>query len=160
MEEYISSLIPISIIKDKRMSSLEKLLLMHIVSLCKNKGYCWATNNYFEAIYSVSKQTISRCINNLASLNYINLKYDNKRNNNSKRIITISPVLKNTLNSIKNNLNTSIKDSFKQYNKNNIKEIYTRDELGNEYWNGDLISGKSLTEDDQKELKRLIEKYK
>lgn len=119
-----------------------------------------STNNYFEVIYSVSKQTISRCINNLASLNYINLKYDNKRNNNSKRIITISPVLKNTLNSIKNNLNTSIKDSFKQYNKNNIKEIYTRDELGNEYWNGDLISGKSLTEDDQKELKRLIEKYK
>ena len=46
MEEFINPIIPISVLSDSRISSLEKLLLLHIISLCKNKGYCWANNNY------------------------------------------------------------------------------------------------------------------
>ena len=47
MEGFINPIISISVLSDSRISSLEKLLLLHIISLCKNKGYCWATNRYF-----------------------------------------------------------------------------------------------------------------
>lgn len=40
MEEYIKPIIPLSVLSDNRISSLEKLLLIHIISLCNNKGYC------------------------------------------------------------------------------------------------------------------------
>ena len=76
MEEYIKPIIPLSVLSDNRISSLEKLLLIHIISLCNNKGYCWATNSYFMKVHGYSKQTISKCINYLASLNYIHLKYE------------------------------------------------------------------------------------
>ena len=92
MEEFINPIIPISVLSDSRISSLEKLLLLHIISLCKNKGYCWATNSYFMNIHGYSKQTISKSINHLASLNYINLKYEKDSANNSKRIITLDYV--------------------------------------------------------------------
>lgn len=89
MEEYIKPIIPLSVLSDNRISSLEKLLLIHIISLCNNKEYCWATNSYFMKVHGYSKQTISKCINDLASLGYIKLKYEKESTNNSKRTITL-----------------------------------------------------------------------
>lgn len=156
---YIHSLIPISILRDNNLTSLEKLLLIEIISLCRQKGYCWATNKYFSSINNVSRTTISKSINNIASCNYIKIEYDNKNLNNSKRKIRISEVLNLELNSIKENLNTSIKETFKQYNKNNnnkINNIYTEDEEGNEYWHGIKIENKKATSEEQDILKNMI----
>ena len=55
MEEFINAFIPISVLSDSRISSLEKLLLLHTISLRKNKGYCRATNKYFINIHGYSK---------------------------------------------------------------------------------------------------------
>lgn len=160
MEKYINPITPISALSDNRISSLEKLLLMHIISLCKQKGYCWATNSYFMDIYGYSKQTISKSINKLASLNYINLNYKSEAVNNSKRTITLSEVLNKTIQDIQENFNTSIQPKFKQYNKNNINKIYYKDNLGNEYWNGTKISNKEATKEEQEELERLLKEFK
>lgn len=135
MEGYIKPIIPLSVLCDNRISSLEKLLLIHIISLCINKGYCWATNSYFMKVHGYSKQTISKCINDLASLGYIKLKYEKESTNNSKRTITLDQVLKKEIQDIKDNLNTSVQSKFNHYNKNKINEIYYKDKLGNEYWN-------------------------
>lgn len=156
---YIHSLIPASILRDNNLTSLEKLLLIEIISLCKQKGYCWATNKYFSDINNVSRTTISKSINNIASCNYIKIEYDNKNLNNSKRKIRLSEVLNLELNSIKENLNTSIKETFKQYNKKNnnkINNIYTEDEEGNEYWNGIKIENKKATSEEQDILRNMI----
>ena len=160
MEKYINPITPISALTDNRISSLEKLLLMHIISLCKQKGYCWATNSYFMDIYGYSKQTISKSINKLASLTYINLNYDNEAVNNSKRTITLSEVLNKTIQDIQENFNTGMGPKFKQYNKNNINKIYYKDNLGNEYWNGTKISNKEATKEEQEELERLLKEFK
>ena len=160
MEKYINPITPISALSDNRISSLEKLLLMHIISLCKQKGYCWATNSYFMDIYGYSKQTIFKSINKLASLNYINLNYDNEAVNNSKRTITLSEVLNKTIQDIQENFNTGIQPKFKQYNKNNINKIYYKDNLGNEYWNGTKISNKEATKEEREELERLLKEFK
>lgn len=160
MEEFINPIIPITVLSDSRISSLEKLLLLHIISLCKNKGYCWATNSYFMSIHGYSNQTISKSINHLASLNYINLKYEKDSTNNSKLTITLDHVLKNKIQSIKENFNSSIQSNFKQYKKSNINKIYYKDELGNEYWNGQLIKSETPTEEELEELNKLLEEFK
>ena len=48
-----------------------KLLYGEITALCNEKGYCWATNDYFSKLYSVSKRTISTWIKSLCNAGYI-----------------------------------------------------------------------------------------
>ncbi len=128
------------------------------MSLCKKKGCCWATNEYFKNIFNVSKQTISKSISSLSKYGYIVLKYDRKDKNNSKRVIRLSKVLKNQITGIKNNLNTSVQENFKQYNKNNIIRnnigpIISKDVDGVELWNDERCESEPMSEEEQKELK-------
>ena len=156
---YIYSLIPISILRDNRLTSLEKLLLIQIISLCKQKGYCWATNKYFAELNNVSRTTISKSVNNIATSNYINIQYEQQNLNNSKRKIELTPVLNNQIKRIKESFDTSIKEKFKQYNKNDdnkIDKIYTKDENGNEYWHGVKIEYNEATKEEQEEIRRLM----
>ena len=158
-EEFINVFILKSVLRDNRLTFLERLLLIHIISLCKKNGYCWATNRYFCDIYNVTQVTISKSISNLATFGYIKTEYDNKGTNNSKRIIKLSEVLNLKLKSIKDNFNTGYKQNFKQYNnKLNKKEdsIYYKDEDGNEYWHGKLIPKNEATFEEQEELKKLL----
>lgn len=156
---YIYSLIPISILRDNRLTSLEKLLLIQIISLCKQKGYCWATNKYFAELNNVSRTTISKSVNNIAASNYINLEYEKQNLNNSKRKIKLTPVLNNEIKRIKESFDTSFKEKFKQYNKNKdnkIDKIYCVDDDGNEYWHGIKIEYKEASKEEQEEIRRLM----
>lgn len=158
-EEFISSFITISILGDNRLTFLERLLLIHIISLSKKNGYCWATNKYFSNIYDVTTVTISKSISKLATFNYIKIDFDNKNINNTKRIIKLSDDLKNKLKSIKENLNTSYKENFKQYNNKlnkNKDKIYYMDENGTEYWNGKSICKEEATLEEIEELNKLL----
>ena len=154
-EEFIDVFILKSVLRDNRLTFLERLLLIHIISLCKKNGYCWATNRYFCDIYNVTQVTISKSISNLATFGYIKTEYDNKGTNNSKRIIKLSEVLKLKIKSIKDNFNTGYKQNFKQYN-NKLNSIYYKDEYGNEYWHGKLIPKNEATIEEQEELKKLL----
>lgn len=110
-------------------------------------------------VHGYSKQTISKCINNLASLGYIKLKYEKESTNNSKRTITLDQVLKKEIQDIKDNLNTSVQSKFNHYNKNKINEIYYKDKLGNEYWNGKLIEKEEATKQEIEELENLLKEF-
>lgn len=48
IDTFISLVIPTSLLEDNRLTFLERLLLIDITSLCKKRGYCWATNEYFK----------------------------------------------------------------------------------------------------------------
>lgn len=158
-EEFINVFILKSVLRDNRLTFLERLLLIHIISLCKKNGYCWATNRYFSDIYNVTIITISKSISNLATFNYIKAEYDNKSTNNSKRIIKLSEVLNFKIKSIKENYNTSYKEKFKQYNNKlnkNKDKIYYMDENGTEYWNGKSICKEEATLEEIEELNKLL----
>lgn len=155
---FINLVIPTSLLGDSRLTFLERLLLIDILSLCKKKGYCWATNEYFKNMFNVSKQTISKSISSLSKYGYIVLEYDRKEKNNSKRVIRLSEVLKNQISGIKNNLNTSVQENFKQYNKNNmirnnIGPVISKDVDGVKLWNGKRCESEPMSEEEQKELK-------
>lgn len=161
-KSFVSLVISTSLLGNSVLTPLERLLLIYILSLCKKYGYCWATNEHFKKIFSVSKQTISKSISSLSKYGYIALEYDKKENNNSKRFIKISEVLKKEISDIKDNLNTSIQENFKQYNKySNKKEdigpIIEYDSKGNiTSWNGKEIKSEPMNEESLTELKELL----
>ena len=104
IEPFIKLVFPTSMLGDYNLTPLERLLLIYILSLCKKKGYCWATNEFFSDSFNVSKQTISKSISSLSNYGYIVLKYDKKEKNNSKRKIIISEVFKKRISDIQENL--------------------------------------------------------
>ena len=97
------AVIPANIRYDKSLIPNAKLLYGEITALCNEKGYCWATNDYFSQIYSVSKRTIQTWIKSLSDAGYISLEFVNTNdvNKSAVRLIKIvenlhSPMQKNS----------------------------------------------------------------
>lgn len=65
------AIIPANVRYDKRLIPNAKLLYGEITALCNERGYCWASNDYFAELYNVKKETISRWISDLEKYGYI-----------------------------------------------------------------------------------------
>lgn len=76
MEKLTSyyAVIPASVRYDENLSPNAKLLYGEITSLCNEKGYCWATNEYFAKLYKVSTKSITRWICDLCNCGHIESK--------------------------------------------------------------------------------------
>lgn len=142
MEEQQRSyyaIIPSNVRYDKDLAPSAKLLYGEITALCNEKGYCWASNQYFAELYGVSVLSIKRWVNSLVTKGYVyrTLTYKPNSKEIDKRILSIDggikidttsvqkcydPSIKNdTSSSIKNDTdnNTSINNTF---NNTNIYE--------------------------------------
>lgn len=104
------AVVPANVRYDKNLSSGAKLLYGEITALTNEKGYCWATNNYFAGLYDVSKVTISTWIKQLIENGYITSEIKYKKN--SKEIL--KRYLKIVEYPIKEYLSTPIKENFKE----------------------------------------------
>ena len=67
-------IIPTKIMRDKRLSLGARLLYGEITSLSNQKGFCWASNDYFAELYDSSKRSISRWIAELNLCEYISVE--------------------------------------------------------------------------------------
>ncbi|MHA2039628.1 MAG: helix-turn-helix domain-containing protein [Promethearchaeota archaeon] len=65
------AIIPAEIRYDNKLCPNAKLLYGEITALCNEKGYCWASNEYFAKLYKVHKNTISRWVVALDKLGFI-----------------------------------------------------------------------------------------
>lgn len=65
------AIIPANVRYDEDLTPNAKLLYGEITALCNEKGYCWASNDYFAELYKTSTRTISRWIKQLISKGYI-----------------------------------------------------------------------------------------
>lgn len=76
---------------DKRLKPNEKILFSEITALTQANGICWATNDYFSKLYDVEKVTVSKWINNLKKLGYIDVKmiYRDNTKEIEKRVISV-----------------------------------------------------------------------
>lgn len=149
MEEQQRSyyaIIPANVRYDKDLAPNAKLLYGEITALCNEKGYCWASNQYFAELYGVSVLSVKRWVNSLVTKGYVyrTLTYKPNSKEVDKRILSIDsgikidttsvqkcydPSIKNdTSSSIKNDTdnNTSINNTFNNTDiykeKNNKKE--------------------------------------
>ena len=139
MEErpsYYSILIP-EIRYNKELNDKEKLLYSEITALSNKYGYCYATNKYFAELYDVTPIWISKCINHLKELGFIDIEIIKNDNNNAieKRIIKLGGIKEKFNRGIEENFNRGIKEKFKEnnINMNNINiNIYdlVEDALG------------------------------
>lgn len=85
------AIIPASVRYDKKITPNAKLLYGEITALSNQQGYCWASTNYFQELYGVSRISIQKWLKSLEENNYISrsivFKSDSKEVD--KRVITI-----------------------------------------------------------------------
>lgn len=123
------AIIPANVRYDEEITPNAKLLYAEITSLCNEKGYCWANNEYFANLYNVSKISISKWISQLEQNGYIETEIIYKEG--TKQIL--NRYIRIVKYPIKEKFNTPIKEKFKDNNtsinnKSNIKEkIYKKE---------------------------------
>lgn len=144
------AIIPAEVRYDEELPPNAKLLYGEITSLCNEKGYCWATNQYFADLYKVSKITVSRWISTLNKKGYITVETLYKEG--TKEIIgrhlyianttinkNVNRYIQNNLEGINENVNTPINKNVKDNNKvintkiNNKLEVCTHKHKYGEY---------------------------
>ena len=139
MEEKKSyyAIIPANVRYDADLTPNAKLLYGEITALCNEKGYCWATNDYFAKLYNVSKISISNWISALVKKGYIYSEIVYKEG--TKEIL--NRYLKLLDYPIKEIFNTPIKENFKENitDNNNTKNNTSKKERKTSY--DEILSG-------------------
>ncbi len=124
------AIIPAPVRYCKKLKANEKLMFGELTALANEKGFCFASNDYFANLYDVSKTSVSKWISNLEKNKFIRLKmiYQKGTKQIKERRIYIAPLLKKTSIPIEENFNTPVEEKLKVniYNNiNNIKKEYT-----------------------------------
>ena len=144
------AVIPATVRYDNNVVPSAKLLYGEITALCNEKGYCWATNDYFSKLYSVSKRTISTWIKSLCNAGYISaeLVLDNSSQKVKMRCLKVEAnfdahLMKTSIPSRKK-VPAPHEENFAE--NNTINNIYTSQ-----------ISEKSKINDETNEKKKIFE---
>lgn len=74
----------------RKLTALSRLLLLDIITMSKNKGFCWACNRDFMDKFNVSKSTIKRAFRNLEVNHFIEREVNIIGHNNFRRKIFLN----------------------------------------------------------------------
>lgn len=142
------AIIPANVRYDKDLAPNAKLLYGEITALCNEKGYCWASNQYFAELYGVSVLSVKRWVNSLVTKGYVYRRLTYKPNSKEvdKRILSIDGGIKIDITSVQNCYDPSIKNDTSSSIKNdtdnntvinntfnNKKDVYTHKHKYGEY---------------------------
>lgn len=125
------AIIPAEVRYDEELPPNAKLLYGEITSLCNEKGYCWATNQYFADLYHCSISAVKKWISALVKKGYISLELIYKEGTKQvlQRKLYINPSVNFYTTSYKNVYDPSVENyttpSIKNYTDNN-KVINTK----------------------------------
>ena len=98
-------------------------LLLIISSLCAEKGYCWATNEYLAELFGITEVSVSSKIKKLEEKDYIEVTYEKRGCEITKRELR----LKNILTDDSKNFYSTIKKNFKDNNINTNNTIINKE---------------------------------
>ena len=121
MEKTFStwSVIPTEVMLSKEISSTAKITYGIISSLCNEKGYCWASNDYLGKLLGKSGTRMSLIVKELCDIGLIESEVEQ----NYKRKITLRGVLRKLKGGVKENLKGGLRkvkeNSIIEYNNNN-----------------------------------------
>ena len=125
-------IMPNKVLFDSKLSDKEKLLYCLISSLCAEKWFCWASNDYLADKIGYSKKNIHRLLQNIFNAWYITIKI-NKEFGNQRQVFLNS--LKYTEDTILKNEDTPI---LKIEDNNNI--IYNNNTSNTEIPKNSLLN--------------------
>lgn len=142
------AIIPANVRYDKDLAPNAKLLYGEITALCNEKGYCWASNQYFADLYHSSISAVQKWVSALVKKGYINLELVYKEGTKQilQRKLYITPGVNIYTTSHKNLYDPGVKnyttpgvnicvDNNKDINNtfNNKKDVYTHKHKYGEY---------------------------
>lgn len=116
------AIIPADVRYNKNLPANAKLLYGEITALCNEKGFCWASNDYFAELYGVSKISVSKWINSLIFEGYIirNFMYKEGTKEILGRCITlVNDVVNKSLSTPLRKVKDPPKEKFKENNTYN-----------------------------------------
>ena len=152
MEEQQKSyyaIIPANVRYDKDLAPNAKLLYGEITALCNEKGYCWASNQYFAELYGVSVLSIKRWVNSLVTKGYVyrTLTYKPNSKEVDKRILSIYSGIKIDTTSVQKCNDPSIKNDTSSSIKNDTSSSIKNDtdnntSINNTFNNTNIYKGK------------------
>jgi hypothetical protein len=148
---------------DKTIKS-ELGLLLIISGLCAERGYCFASNEYFSNLFDVDEVTISRKLKKLEKKSYIKIMYSRngyRVENREIRLTKMSPPInKNVNGSINKNVNGSINKNVKYNNTSNnitiINNTSNNNELVFPFDSNEFLETWNLWKNYRKEIKKPI----
>lgn len=135
------AIIPANVRYDKDLASNAKLLYGEITALCNEKGYCWASNQYFAELYGVSVLSVKRWVNSLVTKGYVyrTLTYKPNSKEIDKRILSIDSGIKIDTTSVQKCYDPSIKNDTSSSIKNDTDNNTS---INNTFNNTDIYKGK------------------
>ena len=144
MEEQQRSyyaIIPANVRYDKDLAPNAKLLYGEITALCNEKGYCWASNQYFAELYGVSVLSVKRWVNSLVTKGYVyrTLTYKPNSKEVDKRILSIDSGIKIDTTSVQKCYDPSIKNDTSSSIKNDTDNNTS---INNTFNNTNIYKGK------------------
>ena len=164
MEEQQKSyyaIIPANVRYDKDLAPNAKLLYGEITVLCNEKGYCWASNQYFAELYGVSVLSIKRWVNSLVTKGYVyrTLTYKPNSKEVDKRILSIYSGIKIDTTSVQKCYDPSIKNSTSSSIKNDTDNntSINNTSINNTFNNTDIYKGKKKQKSET--VKSIIAEY-
>lgn len=89
------AVLPAGVRYDNRLKAAEKILYAEITALTEARGYCYASNGYFCALYEVDESTLRRWLAHLRDLGYIQIDLVNRPGGRERQIHLADPPCKN-----------------------------------------------------------------
>ena len=129
------AIIPADVRYCKKLKPIERLIYAEITCLTNNKGYCWASNEYFSILFEISTRSVSRHVNKLKEFGFISVSIiRDKLSKVEKRIIKIkNEGVDKTVAPPRQNCPSPL-DKSVQYNNTNNNNKKEKDILFNKFW--------------------------
>lgn len=105
----------------------ELRLLLIISSLCAEKGYCYASNEYLANIFEETEETISRKIKKLEDFKYITIEYEKKGCEVISRKLRLTKISIHDYQKYQSTIDKNVKENNIN-NINNMNIIYNWEE--------------------------------
>lgn len=151
------AIIPANVRYDTDLAPNAKLLYGEITALCGKYGYCFATNEYFAKLYSLSIRTITELLKKLEDKNYINSAINTKRYENGtikkERKISINHIEIQQQNHIEDLCENHIEENFLYNNKQNNNINNTSLKVSTDVYKEIIYYMNTINEHDNFEIK-------
>lgn len=146
MSSYYA-IVPATVRYDKKLIPSAKLLYGEITALSNEKGFCWASNQYFADLYEVSIVTVSKWVKNLADNEHISISLEVSANG-TERKIAIAEV--------------GVKEKFKGGIKESLRGALTKVKEGHKekFKHNNTVNNTTNTTSDTDELLFKSERFK